>query len=177
MSSVLATKITKPMIGRAGYIPIETTMEDGGFLSIMDDDFMYYTFKDCLKVDRTDFHKWICYWDSYPFAIVCDVKADKLANGYTKVAVLSKKIVPVSEIGEYPAKRNTTFGYILNNKFTNSGKGVQQYVNENLGTIDVQVSKAASTRSTEKKEKKVLTEAEIKHFKEEMQRNWGCTFK
>lgn len=172
MSSVLATKITKNMIGRAGYIPIETTMEDGGFLSIMDDDFMYYTFKDCLKVDSTDFHKWVCYWDTYPFAIVCDVKADKLVTGFTKVAILSKQIVPVSEIGEYPAKRSHCFGHLLDGKFLTT-KGVHQYATDNLSSIGVQVAKP----STAKQEKKVLSEAEIKHFKEEMQRNWGCTFK
>lgn len=175
MSSVLATKITKSMINRAGYIPIETTMEGGGFLSIMDDEFMYYTFKDCLKVDRTDFHKWVCYWDSYPFAIICDVKADKLANGFTKVAILKKQIVAVSEIGEFPSKRNVCFGSLLNGKFL-TNKGVQKFVNDNLGNVDVQVSTRVNP-STSKKEKIVLSNSEIKNLKEEMQRNWGITLK
>lgn len=167
MSSVLATKITKSMINRSGYIPIESTMEDGGFLGIMDDDFMYYTFKDCLKVDRTDFHKWVCYWDSYPFAIVCDVKADKLANGYTKVAILDKKIVPVSEIGEFPSKRNVCFGSLLKGKFL-TNKEVQQYVTDNMGSIKT---------STDKQPKVVLSNDQIKNLKEEMQRNWGINLK
>ena len=167
MSSVLATKITKSMINRSGYIPIESTMEDGGFLGIMDDDFMYYTFKDCLKVDRTDFHKWVCYWDSYPFAIVCDVKADKLANGYTKVAILDKKIVPVSEIGEFPSKRNVCFGSLLKGKFL-TNKEVRQYVTDNMGSIKT---------STDKQPKVVLSNDQIKNLKEEMQRNWGINLK
>lgn len=175
MSSVLATKITKSMINRAGYIPIETTMDNGGFLSIMDDDFMYYTFKDCLKVDRTDFHKWVCYWESYPFAIVCDVKADKLANGYTKVAILNKQIVPVSEVGEFPSKRNICFGSMLKGKFL-TNKAVQQFVTDSLGDADVLVSTRTNT-STAKKEKTVLSNEQIKNLKEEMQRNWGCVLK
>ncbi|AFC21937.1 hypothetical protein GAP32_479 [Cronobacter phage vB_CsaM_GAP32] len=175
MSSVLATKITKSMINRAGYIPIESTMEDGGFLGIMDDDFMYYTFKDCLKVNTTDFHKWICYWDNYPFAIICDVKADKLANGYTKVAVLSKTVVPVSEVGEYPSKRNHFFGYLVNGKLRTS-QGLQQFVTDSMGNVDVAVSRPVA-RSTDKKEKTVLSNEQIKNLKEEMQRNWGVTLK
>lgn len=173
MSSVLATKITKSMINRSGYIPIESTMDNGGFLSIMDDDFMYYTFKDCLKVDRTDFHKWVCYWDSYPFAIVCDVKADKLANGYTKVAILSKNIVPVSEIGEFPGKSNVCFGSLLKGKFL-TNKGIQKFVNDNINGIDIQVT---TTKTTQKKEKTVLSNDQIKNLKHEIEQNWGISLK
>lgn len=176
MSSVLATKITQSMINRSGYIPIETTMENGGFQSIMDEDFMYYTFKDCLKVDRTDFHKWVCYWEAYPFAIVCDVKADKLANGFTKVAILSKKIVPVTEVGEFPSKRNVCFGSLLNGKFL-TNKGITQFVSDNINTLGVPQTSTRVNVSTGKKEKTVLSNDEIKNLKEEMQRNWGCTLK
>ena len=177
MSSVLATKITQSMINRAGYIPIETTMEEGGFLSIMDDDFMYYTFKDCLKIDSTDFHKWICYWEAYPFAIVCDVKADKLANGFTKVAVLSKTIVPVSEIGEYPVKRNHCFGSILNGKFL-TNKGMQNFVTDNFGNADIMMTPSTpKALPVQKKEKTVLSNTELKNLKQEIERNWGITLK
>jgi hypothetical protein len=161
------------MINRAGYIPIESIADGGGFLGLMDDDFMYYTFKDCLKVDSTDFHKWVCYWEGYPFAIVCDVKADKLITGFTKVAVLSKTVVPVSEIGEYTEKRNITFGQLLNGKFLTT-KGVQQYVSNNMGTSDVAVAKPMSSQ---KKEKIVLSNNEISNLKAEMEKNWGISLK
>lgn len=172
MSSVLATKITKTMINRAGYIPIESIADDGGFLGLMDDDFMYYTFKDCLKVDTTDFHKWICYWEGYPFAIICDVKADKLITGFTKVAVLSKTVVPVSEVGEFIGKRNIFFGQLLNGKLS-SVKDVTNFAIQNMGKADVAVSKPQQ----QKKEKIVLSNSEISNLKAEMEKNWGISLK
>lgn len=177
MSSVLATKITKAMINRAGYIPLETTTEEGGFLGIFDESFMYYTFKDCLKVQDANFNKWVCYWEGVPFAVVCDVKADKLVNGFVKIAILSKTEVPISEIGAMPGNSNTTFGHIVNGKFMNA-KAVQKFVTEGLsrGTsvgVDVQVAKPVQRKA----DKTVLSNDEIKNLKEAMAKNWGITLK
>jgi hypothetical protein len=179
MSSVLATKITKAMINRAGYIPLETTTDEGGFIGIFDESFMYYTFKDCLKVQDSNFNKWVCYWDGLPFAVVCDVKADKLANGFVKIAILSKNEVPISEIGTMPGNSNILFGTIINGKLLNT-KGVQQFVVDNLSktkssNIDIQVSQPAQTQR--KADKTVLSNAEIKNLKEAMEQNWGITLK
>lgn len=177
MSSVLATKITKSMINRAGYIPLETTTDEGGFLGIFDESFMYYTFKDCLKVQNSSFNKWVCYWEGLPFAVVCDVKADKLANGFVKIAILSKTEVPISEIGVMPGNSNTVFGHIVNGKFMNS-KAVQKFVTEGLnrGTsigVDIQPTQPV----LRKVDKTILSNDEIKRLKEIIATNWGITLK
>lgn len=175
MSSVLATKITKAMINRAGYIPLETITDEGGFLGIFDESFMYYTFKDCLKVSNANFNKWVCYWDGVPFAVVCDVKADKLVNGFVKIAILSKTEVPLTEIGAMPGNSNTVFGTMINGKFLNE-RGVQKFVVDGLtrGTsVDVQVAKPVQRSA----EKTVLSNDEIKNLKEVMAKNWGVTLK
>ena len=175
MSSVLATKITKAMINRSGYIPLETVQDEGGFTGIMDSDFMYYTFKDCLKVENPDFNKWICYWEGLPFAIVCDVKADKLANGFVKIAVLSKTEVPLSVIGEMPGNRNIVFGHIINNKFMNT-KSMQNFVTQSLarGGVEPDVAVAQVQKTANKT---VLSNSEIKNLKAEMEKNWGINLK
>lgn len=161
--SALATKMTNAMIKRAGYLP---------FNSLMDENLMYYTFKDCLKVEHADFRKWVLYWEDFPMAVVCDVKADKLVNGFVKVAILSKNVVPVEEIGLYTHRKNHMYGDIVKGQFRTSTQSQQLVRNELLKGSDVQVASAQK-----KDQKVVLSNTEISNLKEVMAKSWGITLK
>lgn len=165
--SVLATKMTNAMSKRAGYLP---------FNGLMDENLMYYTFKDCIKIEHENFRKWVLYWEDFPMAVVCDVKADKLVNGFVKVAILNKTIVPVEEIGLYMHRKTHMYGDIVKGEFRTKSQAEEFVRSELLKGADVQTT--TSTASTSKKEQKVtLSNAEISNLKEVMAKNWGITLK
>lgn len=162
--SALATKMTNAMSKRAGYLP---------FNGLMDENLMYYTFKDCIKIEHENFHKWVVYWEDFPMAVVCDVKADKLTNGFVKVAILNKTVVPVEEVGLYANRKTHVYGHMLKGKFCNKTQSEQFVRDEMLKGADVQVTSTSS-----KKEQKVtLSNSEISNLKEVMAKNWGITLK
>ncbi|AQW89018.1 hypothetical protein pEaSNUABM50_00517 [Erwinia phage pEa_SNUABM_50] len=166
MSAVLATNMTNNMSNRAGYLT---------FNEIMDENLMYYTFKDCIKYNKEGFHSWICYWEGSPIAVQCTVKASVLANGFTKVAILSKELKTIDEIGMYPAKQHHCLGHVINGRFLNE-KGVQSFVTKSM--VDgLPVEVAQSNTVLKSSDKKVLSASEVDHFKKVMAENWGCTFK
>lgn len=156
MTNVLCTQMTSSMSNRAGYLTIKSIEEDS-----MD----FYTFKDCIKIENCDFHTWLCYWENSPLVVKFSVKASKLPNGFVKVVILDKELINIEEIGDYPAKRNHCYGYVINNKFSTEN---------NLSTV---VSNELKNISSKNSEKKNLSEDEIKNFKEQISKNWGCTLK
>lgn len=166
MSAILATNMTNNMSNRAGYLT---------FNQIMDENLMYYTFKDCIKYHQDGFHSWICYWEGSPIAVKCIVKASVLSNGFTKIAILSKELTTIDEIGLYPSKKSWCLGYILDGttKFM-TNNGVQRFVTTTMvNGFPVETTKNEMKSSVNK----VLSDAEVQHLKAVIASNWGCTLK
>lgn len=172
MSAVLATNMSNNMSNRAGYLSLNL---------IMDDNFTTYTFKDCIKYNKEGFGTWMCYWEGTPFVVQCVVKSTVLANGFTKVAILSKDLKMVVDVGTFPGKKNIWAGYIVNGRYQ-TGSDVQKLVNDTFAKVGstkpTQVQQSVPEREVlRSSDKKVYTPEEIQHFKNVMQENWGCTFK
>ena len=168
MSFVLATRITSKMINRSGYIPLDS-FDD--VIGITDDMFSFYTFNQCIKVKEADFDTWLLYYEGTDTVIKCNVKAEKLANGFVKVLVLNKEEHTLSSIGDMGSKKITK-GHIINGKFIELNK-VQKTVNKLLFENS---AVTVAPKVQKRKETKVQT-SDITELKSLIAKNWNITLK
>ncbi len=163
---VLATQFSNSMSHRSGYLTAN---------ALMDDDFTHYIFKDCIKISDQNFSQWVCYWEDFPVAVVCVVKSDKLSNGFVKAYIIEKKVIPVSEIGQYSGKRSHFFGQYANGKMLTTKESTTKLVDEVLRRTSGAV--AVPSVSKNKKEKVTISNDEIKNLKDIIKSNWKIELK
>lgn len=172
--TVLVTNFKQNMQDKDGFLSVQEMLNDGCSSHI---------FKGCLKIkpapEDENFCQWLAYWEGFPYAVLCTVGATKFPNGDIKVSILTKELKTLEEVGEYPAKKNSVFGDLINGKFI-STKNLPKYVNDvivpgvkakiNAGTVKETVSSVKENHSK-------LSDEKINEFQRVISENWGCKFK
>lgn len=179
--TVLATIFKNNMSKRHGFLSINDFMEDRN---------MYYTFDSIFKLHQSNFESWVAYWEGSPVAVKCTVKADVMPNGFVKVAILTKDVVFIDEIGEYPASTNSVFGSFFGARFGDA-RGIAKMAQE-FATAFTSAQKATPTREAlptapaaqnaiaevERYSKSnLIPDSEVSNFKDIIAKNWGVQLK